>query len=166
MAHGLVDFPPDVLTPTWRNGRVGLESITKRLDRFFISESLATVDGQDQILGGHSPYLSDHTPIFLQFGSPAVHFSYPFKLNSCWLVEEGFIAIVNVVWKDPIFQLEKQVYNNAFIWKMKHLKSHIKRWATQHKRHTLHKLHELEQNLKIYTKSILWMGTQGTGINN
>jgi endonuclease/exonuclease/phosphatase family metal-dependent hydrolase len=36
--HHLVDFAPDHLTPTWRNGRVGSDSIAKRLDRFLISE--------------------------------------------------------------------------------------------------------------------------------
>jgi hypothetical protein len=87
------------------NGREGLASISKRLDRFYISESLVSVD--DKIRSWvDSPFLLDHAPIFLQFGTPVVRFSLPFKLNSCWLVEEGFNAIVFVVWNDPIFLRE------------------------------------------------------------
>jgi hypothetical protein len=45
-AHALIDFPLDVLVPTWRNGRSGREAIYKRLDRILISEDLATIDGR------------------------------------------------------------------------------------------------------------------------
>ena len=34
---GLVDVTPLVAGPTWRNGRVGNEGISKRLDHFLIS---------------------------------------------------------------------------------------------------------------------------------
>jgi hypothetical protein len=35
---GLLDIEPTKLTPTWRNKRTGEARISKRLDRFLISE--------------------------------------------------------------------------------------------------------------------------------
>jgi hypothetical protein len=34
--HNLVDLPPDAIVPTWRNGRTGLDDISKRLDQFLL----------------------------------------------------------------------------------------------------------------------------------
>lgn len=36
----MVDVEPFPICPTWRNGRLGNEGIAKRLDRFFISNTL------------------------------------------------------------------------------------------------------------------------------
>jgi hypothetical protein len=35
----LVDMKPAKITPTWRNFKIGNEAISKRLDRFLVSES-------------------------------------------------------------------------------------------------------------------------------
>jgi hypothetical protein len=105
LSHNLIDVKPDTLAPSWRNGRVGPTSVSKRLDRYFISESLLTVDNRIRTWVD-SPYISDHAPIILQFGPPTVRLSLPFKLNSCWLSEDGFIKIVHSVWKDPKFLTE------------------------------------------------------------
>jgi len=63
-AHHLVDYAPEFLTPTWRNGRVGPDSISKRLDHFLISERF--ISSKDRI---HSwvnfPFMSDHAPVIL-----------------------------------------------------------------------------------------------------
>jgi hypothetical protein len=37
---GLVDILPCHISPTWRNGRSGSDGISKRLDRFLMSEDL------------------------------------------------------------------------------------------------------------------------------
>ena len=37
---GLVDLVPQYVGPTWRNGRVGEEGVSKRLDHFLISASI------------------------------------------------------------------------------------------------------------------------------
>jgi hypothetical protein len=158
-SHGLVDFPPAVLTPTWRNDRMGMDSISKRLDRFYISDSLATTVGRIRTWVD-TPYLSDHTPIILQFGPHPKRISYPFKLNSCWLMEPEFTAIVNVVWSDPCFQHGLGI-QQCFISKMKYLKSCIKRWAVQHKNRTLQKLQELEHKLYVLHHSDTLTGHAG-----
>ena len=39
-AHHLVDIAPSCAGPTWRNGRAGEAGISKRLDRFLLSDHL------------------------------------------------------------------------------------------------------------------------------
>jgi hypothetical protein len=78
--HRLVDFPPDVLIPTWRNGRVGSEYIAKRLDRFYLSESLSTTDGRIRSWV-NTPYLSDHAPIIITVRATSGAHLLPFQIE-------------------------------------------------------------------------------------
>jgi hypothetical protein len=144
-SHGLVDFPPAILSPTWRNGRLGKDHISKRLDRFYISDSLATTSDRIRTWVDFS-YLSDHTLIFLQFGLHPKRISYPFKLNVCWLFETTFSDTVTVVWLDPSLQLDPNI-QSRFIKKMKALKACIKGWVVNHKAITNQKLQALEHRL-------------------
>jgi endonuclease/exonuclease/phosphatase family metal-dependent hydrolase len=59
----LVDVAPTELVPTWRNGRMGESSISKRLDRFFVAEDLIgpTMRYRSWV---ESTFISDHAPIF------------------------------------------------------------------------------------------------------
>jgi endonuclease/exonuclease/phosphatase family metal-dependent hydrolase len=59
----LIDIVPGKLVPTWRNGRVGANSIAKRLDRSFISEDLLASVGVYRAWV-EFPYISDHAPIY------------------------------------------------------------------------------------------------------
>jgi hypothetical protein len=91
-----VDIIPDVLAPTWWNGRARDESITKILDRVYLSEDL--INGADRFRSWVAyPYLSDHAPVILQLENNLYPTSYPFKLNSMWLKEEDFTSIVKEV---------------------------------------------------------------------
>jgi endonuclease/exonuclease/phosphatase family metal-dependent hydrolase len=58
----LVDVIPDVLVPTWQNGRSGDESILKRLDQVYMSEDLINGAGRFRSWVAY-PYLSDHAPV-------------------------------------------------------------------------------------------------------
>ena len=40
--HNLVDLYPTYVGPTWRNGRSGIDGISKRLDRFLLSDSIVS----------------------------------------------------------------------------------------------------------------------------
>jgi hypothetical protein len=117
LAHDLIDIQPEVLDPTWRNGRVGSTSISKRLDRFYISESLLSLDDMIKTWVD-SPFLFDHASTYLKFGTSAVCISPPFKLNSCWLAEKGFTTIVFAVWNDPKFPSEIGIQQHIS-WKLK-----------------------------------------------
>jgi endonuclease/exonuclease/phosphatase family metal-dependent hydrolase len=61
----LVDIAPDVLVLTWRNGRRGAASISKRLDRIYVVEYLlARVCRYKSWVD--FPYISDHAPVLLR----------------------------------------------------------------------------------------------------
>jgi hypothetical protein len=121
LAHHLVDYAPDFLTPTWRNGRVGSDSISKRLDHFLISDHF--ISTEDRIRSWvNFPFLSDHAPIILHLDSSPHKIAYPFKLNSGWLLEEDFNSIVVEVWKDPQFTLINHAFNIDLFGSSKSLK--------------------------------------------
>jgi endonuclease/exonuclease/phosphatase family metal-dependent hydrolase len=81
LTHNLVDYAPDYLAPTWHNGRLGSDSISKRLYHFLISNHLITTE--DRICTWvDSSFLSDHAPIFLHLDSSTHKIAHPFKFNS------------------------------------------------------------------------------------
>jgi exonuclease III len=134
---GLVDVQPTQLAPTWRNGRVGLAGISKRLDRFLIDEN---------ILGNHSKIrswiinssISDHNPICLQIEKTSQKFTPPFKFNSSWISDLGFTSIVRDTWKDM-----RSWSDNSSIHllcsKLKHLKKVVIHWQTIQKVSNTHR---------------------------
>jgi hypothetical protein len=135
--HSLVDLAPDILIPTWRNGRSGDVGIEKRLDRTLVSESLL------QEVGCYRswvelPFISDHAVVITQLDFNEVRIAYPFKLNSMWLVETDFTGILNEVWHDGTF-LEEPDIQRIIVWKLKTLKSRVKVWARKKRKEKLHK---------------------------
>jgi hypothetical protein len=125
--HHLIDLLPDEIVPTWRNGRSGLDSISKCLDRVLASESLLNDVGRFRSWVD-LPFVSDHAPVVAQFDFQQFLMAYPFKLNPSWLNEADFTPIVSDVWRDPDFLLESDV-QIRFVWKLKVLKAQIKSWA-------------------------------------
>lgn len=104
LRNKLVDILSIAAFPTWRNGRVGLESISKRFDRVFISENLLQHSGRYRSQVEY-PFLSDHAPIFLQLDSSSHRSSYPFRFNSVWLQDPEFLRLVTKVWIAPRIRL-------------------------------------------------------------
>jgi hypothetical protein len=92
-----------------------------------IVESLATMDGRICSWVEH-PFVSDHALVLLQIETSLVHKAHPFKLNSTWLQEESFSAIVKELWTDPLFHVESAPQLHL-VWKLKLLKKRIKHWA-------------------------------------
>ena len=83
-SHNLIDVNLIKLKPTWRNQRVGEARIAKRLDRFLLSEDLATnIPMFRQCVGEGGN--SDHFPIFLELSKPPRKPVAPFKFNASWL---------------------------------------------------------------------------------
>jgi hypothetical protein len=129
--HNLVDYAPVQLAPTWRNGRLGSDSILKRLDQFLISDQLIT--SQDRIRSWvDSTFLSDHAPIFLLLDSSPYKIAHPFKFNSNWLQESAFNSIVTDVWNDPI-HLDEPCIQHQLSGKLKCIKECTKVWAASQK---------------------------------
>jgi hypothetical protein len=80
----LVDIFPGTISPTWRNGWLGSARISKRLDRFYINESLLEIlpRCRSWVL---NTFFSDHNPVCLQFDEQKEISCIPFKFNHSWL---------------------------------------------------------------------------------
>ena len=92
-AFGLVNIAPSVIVPTWSNRRVGIDNISKRLDRLLVSADLLDLDLHiRQWVGCRGD--SDHQPIFLQILSNNLKTHCPFKFNSHWLANEEFVSLL------------------------------------------------------------------------
>jgi len=152
---GLVDVAPSESGPTWRNGRAGSEGISKRLDRFLISNSLIPS------LGAYKTWikcldLSDHFPIVFEWNTWKGSHDYHFKFNRSWLEDPDFIAWFMREWAssfnpDSIDDIENLCLS------LRKLKSATKRW-TKEKFDSL----VLEStNLELAIESILAGPTKG-----
>jgi hypothetical protein len=93
------------VVPTWRNGRTGVEEITKRLDIIYVSEDLISSSVRYRSWVEY-PYISDHAPVLLQLGNSMSTVAHPFKLNPAWLREDSFSTLVQEVWND--YQLQQE----------------------------------------------------------
>jgi hypothetical protein len=60
-----VDITPIDCGPTWRNGRSGIEEITKILDMIYMVEDLLKVVGRHRSWVA-MPFISDHALVLLQ----------------------------------------------------------------------------------------------------
>jgi exonuclease III len=145
--HNLVDLLPVEVVPTWRNGRSGTTSISKRLDRFFLSDSLLQHADRYRTWVAY-PYISDHAPIILQLDSYSHRSSYPFKFNPIWLGNPDFERLVSDVWTDQSYKNEPDV-QRRISWKLKVLKSKVKCWARQQISKTFDRLSQLEHNIQV-----------------
>jgi hypothetical protein len=147
---GLIDVAPIKISPTWRNKRLGEDYIAKRLDRFFISNSLV----EEPLLfrqwtgsGGES----DHFPIFLEIAGASRKPTSPFKFNSAWLKEESFLKLVKEVWM-PIGHSEREVVQ--FARNLKELKTTTKSWEKRRKQQMEHDLIQTETDLQSLYDSV------------
>ena len=77
---GLTDISPPNSDPTWRNGWVGDDGISKRIDRFLMVSSLIPSLLLHRVWTLHSD-ISDHYPICLEWNKPFGSCNYPFKFN-------------------------------------------------------------------------------------
>ena len=61
----MIDVPPICAGPTWRNGRVGDEGISKRLDMLLASASLIPHLKMHRVWS-HPSEVSDHYPVCME----------------------------------------------------------------------------------------------------
>jgi hypothetical protein len=127
----LIDIVPGKVVPTWRNGRSRADYIAKRLDRTFISEDFLDLVGIYRSWVEY-PFISDHAPVLLQLELPPLFKAYPFKLNPQWILDQGFIVLVQNLWNDPKYlgEVGKQ---KILVWKLKDLKASTKHWQKDRK---------------------------------
>ena len=125
-SNNLVDLSMNLPNPTWRNGSSGDVGIIKRLDQFLLSGSLLP------ILACYRTWetptdVSNHYPIFLEWGSRHASLCFPFKFNRAWLVEDDFAPLVLSSWKTPL-DLDGYSHMDVFTLKLCRLKCTVKEW--------------------------------------
>ena len=82
-----------VISPTWSNDRSGSASIAKRLDRYFMAETLCGLMGKYRSWNNSTGF-SDHKSIILQLDFYHGLVPYSFKFNPTWLLEDEFNTLV------------------------------------------------------------------------
>ena len=112
--------------PTWRNGHSGAVGISKRLDKFLLSESLLPIFSFYRTWDTPSD-VSDHYPICLEWGSKSCAPCRPFKFNRAWLLEEDFKHLVLSSWKAPL-ELIDHCHMDLLTHKLRRLKGSVKVW--------------------------------------
>jgi endonuclease/exonuclease/phosphatase family metal-dependent hydrolase len=95
--HYLIDVNLAETVPTWKNSRVRVDSISKRLDMFFIAEEILATTQRYRSWVKY-PFISDHAPICLELGQGFPKVYYPFKFNLGWIREDSFATLVKDVW--------------------------------------------------------------------
>lgn len=96
-AEKLVDIVPNAIVPTWSNGRCGGADIAKRLDCFFMFESLCDSIGRYRSWT-YFVGISDHKAVILQLDFNVSFNHYPFKFNPIWLGDSNFCDLVRKEW--------------------------------------------------------------------
>jgi hypothetical protein len=156
----ITDFAPDHMTPTWRNGRTGSNSISKRLDRFLISEHY--ISPEEKIRSWVSlPYLSDHASIILQLSSSTRKIAYPFKLNAGWLTETDFNTIV--LMSGQTHNSHQNRASNIDWYGSSKLKARIKSWAYTFRQQNAHRLLTLDTEIRAIILAEASTGTTRDG---
>lgn len=127
--HHRIDTPMEKLQHTWTNNRCGDQSLSRRLDRFLIKESLYNrIAHIRQWIG--SGGISDHHPIYLEISDTHYKIKSPFKFNSSWLQDPSFAQMVTEYWQNnPIRDGENLI--EGFTRKLSELKRISKLWAHQ-----------------------------------
>jgi hypothetical protein len=146
----LLDIEPVKLKPTWRNNRVGEDSIAKRLDRFLLTDSfLENLVHLKQWIGFGG--ISDHFPIFLELRQGSSKPPSPFKFNRTWLTDDSFINLVRENWI-PFLQESTLSTASHFIENLKRIKAKTKTWAFQKRQAEELELKNMETQLKQFQR--------------
>ena len=126
---GLHDFAPPCPRPTWKNGRLGTEGISKRLDHFLLSSDLIP------LLKSHRSWIqpadvSDHLPIYLEWNKSLSSFNYPFKFNRSWLADLDLVLWLSKRW--PIIHPPSPLNDlDCLVNKLRALKGDVKAWSME-----------------------------------
>ena len=101
-----MDVAPSCAGPTWRNGRIGEDGISKRLDRFLISDQLISSLPRYRVWA-HRCGISDHFPVLFDWLDQQSSCAYPFKFNQSWLDNEDLTQMIRTEW--PLISVDNSM---------------------------------------------------------
>ena len=122
--HNLVDLAPPYAGPTWRNGRSGVDGISKRLDKFLLSAFVVPSMHRHRVWSTPSD-ISDHYPICMEWEVENATRCFPFKFNKAWLLEEDFFLFVKDCWGSWVMDPEVDEMKGLSL-KLRFLKKKVK----------------------------------------
>lgn len=138
--------------PTWRNGRVGLEGIGKRMNIFFMVENLVSIANMFRTWIVSSK-IYDHFPVVLQIESGLDRIKYPFHFNLVWLAKKEFENLVRSHW-NSLRGEESTSPISLLVNKFKSLKSAMIKWEKNCKKELKKYMCHIEEELeKVYAQN-------------
>jgi len=119
------------MVPTWKNGRKGEHHIGKRLDTFFIKESILAKFNFHKSWVVNTAIL-DHFSVVLELSSRHPKIKYPFKFNPVWLGNSSFDDLVRKFWTQCQVDIALNPMNRL-VTKLRLLKAEVKIWGKRQK---------------------------------
>ena len=92
-----MDTVPNVLSPTWSNGRCQAYGLAKILDKYLMAKYVREDFGKYRTWT-HFLGFSDHRAIVLQIDLDKSTTDYPFKFNPIWMEDHNLCAFVKEKW--------------------------------------------------------------------
>ena len=126
---GLVDIATPTVGPTWRNGRVGSDGISKKIDRFLIASSLIPLLQYHRVWT-QTLDISDHYPICLEWNKKIGSYDYPFKFNRSWINDPDFSSWVSLRWS-ALYPSPSNDDCELLTHKLRTLKQDVKVWIKE-----------------------------------
>ena len=150
---GLIDLAPLKPVPTWRNKREGEKAISKRLDRFLISENLIRDDliMQSTVETGGN---SEHRPIVLTVRTSEVKPPSPFKFKPQWLAEEEYQNMILEAW-EPLQEVQNHSLMQQFADNLDRAKRILKEWDEKYRKRQEEEMRHVERQIKdLYENNV------------
>ncbi|XP_070032835.1 uncharacterized protein [Nicotiana tomentosiformis] len=130
---------------TWWNGRSDIDSIFKRLDRFYKNQQFLDLFPSLEV--EHLiKYSSDHAPLMLSCNIDTVQVKKKFKFLNFWTNNESFLKVVKENW-------EVESMGNLFILfqsKLKKVKTALAAWSKETFGDIFKQIAALEDVIKLY----------------
>ena len=122
-----MDVAPSCAGPTWRNGRIGEDGISKRLDHFLLSDQLVSSLPRYRVWA-HRCGIYDHSPVLFEWLDHQSPCAYPFKFNQSWLDNEDFIQMIRAEW--PLIHSNSSLdAMHDLSFRLRALKEKVKSWT-------------------------------------
>ena len=127
------------------------DGISKRLDRFLLSDQLVSSLPRFRVWA-HRCGISDHFLVLLDWLDQQSTCAYPFKFNQSWLANEEFTKMISAEW--PLTHSDNSMDTMfEFSYKLSVLKDKVKSWTKAEARKMQDKSVFLEEEINSLLSS-------------